>query len=143
MAESDSLTGRMLGRFQVREKVGEGGMGVVYRAEDTRLNREVALKLIHARHVKDEDGRRRFIREAQAASGISHPNVCTIHSIEEEEGQLFLVLEFLEGRTFRDAVSDLRSNWKDLLDALVQGAEGLPEAHPRNAVHRDINTSHF
>jgi len=143
MADSENLTGRMLGRFQVREKVGEGGMGVVYRADDTRLNREVALKLIHPRHVKDEDARRRFIREAQAASGISHPNVCTIHSIEEEDGQLFLVLEFLDGRTLKDALPELRENWKDLLDALVQGAEGLAEAHRRNIVHRDIKSSNF
>src|SRR5437016_6470488 len=117
MADIESLTGKMLGRFQVREKVGEGGMGVVYRAEDTRLNREVALKLIHPRHIKDEEARRRFIREAQSVSTISHPNVCTIHSIEEEGGQLFLVLEFLEGRTLKEALPDLSSSWKDLLDA--------------------------
>jgi serine/threonine protein kinase len=143
MAESDNLTGRTLGRFQVGEKVGEGGMGVVYRAADTRLNREVALKMIHPRHVKDEDARRRFIREAQAASGICHPNVCTIHSIEEEDGQLFLVLEFLEGRTLKEAIPELRENWKGLLDALIQGAEGLAEAHRRNIVHRDIKSSNF
>ncbi len=133
----------MLGHFLVREKVGEGGMGVVYRAEDTRLNREVALKLIHPRHVKDEEARRRFIREAQSASGISHPNVCTIHSIEEAEGQLFLVLEFLEGRTLKEALPELRENWKDLLDALIQGAEGLAEAHRRNVIHRDIKSANF
>jgi eukaryotic-like serine/threonine-protein kinase len=143
MADSDTLTGKMLGRFQVLEKVGEGGMGVVYRAEDTRLNREVALKLIHPKHVQDEDARRRFIREAQAASGISHPNVCTIHSIEEEDGQLFLVLEFLEGQTLKDAMPDLASDWKALLDALIQGAEGLAEAHRRNVVHRDIKSANF
>src|SRR6266536_1837416 len=143
MPDPDNLTGRMLGRFQVREKVGEGGMGVVYRAEDTRLNREVALKLIHPRHIKDEEARRRFIREAQAASGISHPNVCTIHSIEEEDGQLFLVLEYLEGKTLKEALPDLSGDWKDLLDALVQGAEGLAEAHRRNVVHRDIKSSNF
>lgn len=143
MADSDSLSGRMLGRFLVREKVGEGGMGVVYRADDTRLNREVALKLIHPKHIKDDEARRRFIREAQAASGISHPNVCTIHSIEEEDGQLFLVLEFLEGRTLKEALPELRENWKDLLDALVQGAEGLAEAHRRNIVHRDIKSANF
>lgn len=143
MADPDTLTGKTLGRFQVLEKVGEGGMGVVYRAEDTRLNREVALKLIHPKHVKDEDARRRFIREAQAASGISHPNVCTIHSIEEEDGQLFLVLEFLEGRTLKDALPDIGSDWKDLLDALIQGAEGLAEAHRRNVVHRDIKAANF
>ena len=75
MADPEILTGKTLGRFQILDKVGEGGMGVVYRAEDTRLNREVAIKLIHPKHVQDEEARRRFIREAQSASGISHPNV--------------------------------------------------------------------
>jgi serine/threonine protein kinase len=143
MADPETLTGKMLGRFQVLEKVGEGGMGVVYRAEDTRLNREVAIKLIHPKHVQDEEARRRFIREAQSASGISHPNVCTIHSIEEESGQLFLVLEFLEGRTLKDALPDIAGDWKTLLDALIQGAEGLAEAHRRNIVHRDIKSANF
>src|SRR5580658_3997366 len=143
MADTDILTGKMLGRFHVLDKVGEGGMGVVYRAEDTRLNREVAIKLIHPKHVQDEEARRRFIREAQSASGISHPNVCTIHSIEEESGQLFLVLEFLEGRTLKDALPDLGCDWKTLLDALIQGAEGLAEAHRRHVVHRDIKPANF
>jgi serine/threonine protein kinase len=143
MADPETLTGKTLGRFQILEKVGEGGMGVVYRAEDTRLNREVAIKLIHPKHVQDEEARRRFIREAQSASGISHPNVCTIHSIEEESGQLFLVLEFLEGRTLKDALPDIGSDWKTLLDALIQGAEGLAEAHRRNVVHRDIKSANF
>ncbi len=143
MPDADTLTGKMLGRFQVLEKVGEGGMGVVYRAEDTRLNRQVAIKLIHPKHLKDEDARRRFTREAQAASTISHPNVCTIHSIEEEDGQLFLVLEFLEGRTFKEALTDINSDWKTLLDAVIQCAEGLSEAHRRNVVHRDIKSANF
>jgi serine/threonine protein kinase len=143
MADPETLTGKTLGRFQILDKIGEGGMGVVYRAEDTRLNREVAIKLIHPKHLKDEDARRRFIREAQAASGISHPNVCTIHSIEEEDGQLFLVLELLEGRTLKEALPDLGCDWKTLLDALIQGAEGLAEAHRRQVVHRDIKPANF
>lgn len=89
------MVGQTLGHYRIQEKIGEGGMGVVYRAEDTRLNRTVAIKLIHPDLVQDEDMRRRFLREAQAASALQHPNICTIHSIEESEGQLFLVLEFL------------------------------------------------
>jgi tRNA A-37 threonylcarbamoyl transferase component Bud32/TolB-like protein len=138
-----SFTGKMLGRFRVHEKVGEGGMGVVYRAEDTRLNREVALKLIHPNHVQDPEARKRFLREAQAASALTHPNVCTIHSIEEEQGQLFLVLEFLEGRTLKEQAAELRRDVKELLEVLVQGAEGLAEAHRRNVVHRDIKPSNL
>src|SRR5258708_6424500 len=136
MADNDNLSGRMLGHFQVHEKVGEGGMGVVYRADDTKLNRMVALKMIHPRHVKDDEARRRFIREAQSASGISHPNVCTVYSIEDFDGQLFLVLEYLEGRTLRDALAELREDWKQLLDALIQGARTLRSASPQRGASR-------
>ncbi len=139
----DSLTGRTLGRYHVLEKVGEGGMGVVYRAEDTRLNRIVALKLIHPTLLEDQEARQRFLREAQAVSGITHPNVCTIHSIEEEEGQLFLVLEFLEGRPLKEQGVELRSNSKALLDCLIQASEGLAEAGRCQVVHRDIKSSNI
>jgi len=139
----DSLTGRTLGRYHVLEKVGEGGMGVVYRAEDTRLNRIVALKLIHPSLLEDQEARQRFLREAQAVSGITHPNVCTIHSIEEEDGQLFLVLEFLEGRPLKEQGLELRSNSKALLDCLIQAAEGLAEAGRCQVVHRDIKSSNI
>jgi TolB-like protein/tRNA A-37 threonylcarbamoyl transferase component Bud32 len=142
MAEG-SMTGRMLGRYHVLEKVGEGGMGVVYRAEDTRLNRVVALKLIHPTLLEDEEARARFLREAQAVSGITHPNVCTIHSIEEEGGQLFLVLEFLEGRHLKESGAELRQDPKTLLDTLIQSAEGLAEAGRCQVVHRDIKSSNI
>lgn len=143
MASDGPLTGRTLGRYHVLEKVGEGGMGVVYRAEDTRLNRVVALKLIHPSLLEDQEARQRFLREAQAVSGITHPNVCTIHSIEEEEGQLFLVLEFLEGRPLKEQGVELRSNSKALLDCLIQAAEGLAEAGRCQVVHRDIKSSNI
>lgn len=143
MASDGPLTGRTLGRYHVLEKVGEGGMGVVYRAEDTRLNRVVALKLIHPSLLEDQEARQRFLREAQAVSGITHPNVCTIHSIEEEDGQLFLVLEYLEGRPLKEQGVELRSNSKALLDCLIQAAEGLAEAGRCQVVHRDIKSSNI
>lgn len=143
MPEDDSYTGRMLGRYRLLEKVGQGGMGVVYRAEDTRLNREVAIKLIHPNLLQDPDIRRRFLREAQAASAITHANVCIIHSIEEEEGQLFLVLEYLQGATLKEKTPELRGNLKALLDLVIQGAEGLAEAHRLGVVHRDIKSANI
>src|SRR6266850_887076 len=143
MTPRDSLVGQTLGHYRCLEKVGEGGMGIVYRAHDDRLNREVALKLIHPDLLAQEDARARFIREAQAASTLTHPNICTIHSIEEEDGQLFLVLELLEGTTLRQWTGEARRSLKALLDCLIQGAEGLAEAHRRGVVHRDIKSANL
>jgi TolB-like protein len=143
MTVGDPLVGRTLGHYRFLEKVGQGGMGVVYRGLDTRLNREVALKVVHPDLLADPDSRRRFLREAQAASALTHPNVCTIHSIEEEEGQLFLVLEFLEGRSLKEEAFEIGRGIKSLLDCLIQGAEGLAEAHRRGIVHRDIKSSNL
>jgi TolB-like protein/predicted Ser/Thr protein kinase len=143
MAPGDSLVGRTLGHYRFLEKVGQGGMGVVYRGQDTRLNREVALKLVSPDLVTDADSRRRFVREAQAASVLTHPNVCTIHAIEEEEGQLFLVLEYLEGASLKERAAELRGNLKALLEVLSQGAEGLAEAHRHGIVHRDIKSANL
>jgi serine/threonine protein kinase/TolB-like protein len=143
MASGESLTGRTIGHYRFLEQVGRGGMGVVYRGQDTRLNREVALKLVHPDLLADPDSRRRFLGEAQAASALAHPNVCTIHAIEEEEGQLFLVLEYLEGASLKERAPEMRRSLKALLDCLIQGAEGLAEAHRRGIVHRDIKSSNL
>ena len=143
MAQDDPIVGRTLGHYRFLEKVGQGGMGVVYRGQDTSLNREVALKLISPDLVKDPDSRRRFVREAQAASALTHPNVCTIHAIEEEEGQLFLVLEYLEGATLKERGPEIRSSLKSLLECLSQAAEGLAEAHRHGIVHRDIKSANL
>ncbi len=130
------------GRYRIEEKIGEGAMGVVYRAEDTRLNRAVALKMIHPDLVKDPEARQRFVREAQAASALAHPNICTIHSIEESDGQLFLVMEFLRGQTLR-ARADLPHDLQRMLDVAVQIAEGLAEAHQGGILHRDIKSGNI
>src|SRR6266550_1071184 len=115
MTPDESLVGRTLGHYRILEKVGQGGMGVVYRGQDTRLNREVALKLVHPDLLADPDSRRRFLREAQAASALTHPNVCTIHAIEEEEGRLFLVLEYLEGGSLKERAAEVGRSVKGLL----------------------------
>lgn len=136
------MVGQLLGRYRVEEKIGEGGMGVVYRAQDTRLNRTVALKLIHPDLLRDEEARQRFLREAQAASAMEHPNICTIHSIEETDGQLFLVLEYLDGQTLKQ-LHNLHTDARRMLDIAVQVTEGLAEAHRRFIVHRDIKSSNI
>ena len=143
MVPEDSLVGRTLGHYRFLEKVGQGGMGVVYRGQDTRLNRQVALKLVHPDLLADPDSRHRFVREAQAASALTHANVCTIHAIEEEEGQLFLVLEYLEGASLKARAQEIRGSLKSLLECLIQGAEGLAEAHRHGIVHRDIKSANL
>jgi eukaryotic-like serine/threonine-protein kinase len=139
----EPLAGRTLGHYRILEEVGKGGMGVVWRAQDTRLDRIVALKQVHPDLLENADMRRRFLQEARAASAITHPNVCTIHAIEEEEGQLFLVLEFLEGATLKEKGPELARNPKALLDTLIQAAEGLAEAHRRGVVHRDVKSANI
>jgi serine/threonine protein kinase/Tol biopolymer transport system component len=116
--------------------LGEGGMGEVYKAQDTKLDRFVALKFLPSQLTASEEDKARFIQEAKAASAMNHPNVCTIHSIEEYENQLFIVMEFVEGKTLRDKKDSLSE--KQILEIGIQVAEGLAAAHEKGIVHRDI-----
>jgi len=122
--------------YKILEKLGEGGMGEVYKAKDTKLDRFVALKFLPSQLTASEDDKARFIQEAKAASAMNHPNICTIHSIEEYNNQIFISMEYVEGRTLKDKKEHLSE--KQILEVGIQVAEGLAAAHEKGIVHRDI-----
>ncbi|HYM23432.1 MAG TPA: protein kinase, partial [Vicinamibacterales bacterium] len=140
-SSSPTLTGRRLGRYEVLEEISRGGMGVVYRARDVRLNRDVALKVLPPDLVADEGRRARFVQEAQAASALEHPHIAVIHEIDEVDGISFIAMELLRGDkvsalTARGPVSPARA-----LDLAIEIAEGLARAHDKGIVHRDLKPS--
>ena len=132
------MIGRTISHYKVTAKLGEGGMGVVYKAEDTKLERTVALKFLAPHLLEDEEARKRFHREAKAAAGLSHPNICTIHEISEEGGPTFLVMEFIEGESLDRKIERGPLALKEALGFARQVADGLAAAHAKGVVHRDI-----
>ena len=130
------MIGETILHYKILEKLGEGGMGEVYKAQDTKLDRFVALKFLPSQLTASEDDKVRFIQEAKAASAMNHPNVCTIHDIQEHNGQLFIVMEFVDGITLKEKSGSLSEKQK--LEISVQVAEGLAAAHGKGIVHRDI-----
>ncbi len=130
------MIGELILHYKIIEKLGEGGMGEVFKAQDTKLDRFVALKFLPSQMTASEDDKARFIQEAKAASSMNHPNVCTIHDILEHDGQLFIVMEYVEGKTLKDKKDNLSE--KQILEIGIQVAEGLAAAHEKGIVHRDI-----
>ena len=131
------LAGRRLGAYQVQARIGAGGMGVVYRALDTKLNRPVAIKLL-SDDVADAAARRRFQREAQTASSLNHPHIVTVHDVGEVDGRQYLVTEFVDGGTLRDWAHATKRTWRQTIELLIGVADGLAAAHASGIVHRDI-----
>ena len=138
------LTGTTVLHYRILAKIGEGGMGVVYRAEDTRLKRSVALKFLPADLTRDAEAKARFTQEAQAASSLQHPNICTIHDINEtEEGQLFICMDLYEGETLREKIERGPLSLEEGMAVAVQIAQGLARAHEKGIVHRDIKPANI
>ena len=135
----DPIVGRTIAHYEILARVGGGGMGVVYRARDTRLGRTVALKFLPSQWSHDESARHRFVREAQAASATNHPNICTVHDIETaDDGQLFIVMAFYEGQTLKQRLDAGALAIDEALDIASQIADGLARAHAQGVVHRDV-----
>jgi serine/threonine-protein kinase len=130
-------------RYKILGKLGEGGMGVVYKAEDTRLKRTIALKFMPPEMTRDTEAKERFIREAQAAAALSHPHICTIYEVDEEEGQSFISMEYVEGASIRKRLKSGPLNLAEALSIAVQAAQGLEEAHKKGIVHRDIKSANI
>ncbi len=137
------MIGRTIHHYQITEKLGEGGMGVVYRAEDTRLHRTVALKFLHPALLSTPEDQQRLVAEARAAAGLAHPNICTIYEINEIDDKTFIAMQYVEGSTLRDRVLSGRIETADALRYLLQIADGLRQAHEKGIVHRDMKSSNI
>jgi serine/threonine-protein kinase len=132
------MVGQTISHYRIDSKLGEGGMGVVYKAEDSRLGRAVALKFLAPHLTSDEQTRKRFIREARAAASLDHPNIATVFDIDEAEGTVFLAMALVEGRTVKDMITERPLRLRDVVDIASQTAAALQAAHQHGVVHRDV-----
>jgi len=137
------LIGTQIAHYLIEEKIGEGGMGIVYKAEDTKLKRPVALKFLKPEALRNEKEKARFFREAQAAAALDHPNICTIYEIQEIAGQIFIAMAYIEGKNLDEIIEQNPLKLEQALDIAIQVAEGLKEAHEKGIIHRDIKSANI
>ncbi len=137
------MIGQTISHYEIVEKIGEGGMGVVYKAKDTKLDRFVALKFLAPHLLKDEDAHRRFVREAKAAAALDHPNICTVYEIDEADGKTFIAMAFIEGQSLDKVIASGPMKIEDAVEIAGQTARALAVAHEKGVVHRDIKPANI
>ena len=144
-ADREELSSSSLfaGRYKILDKLGQGGMGVVYKAEDTRLKRLVALKFLSSELTRDEDAKKRFMREAQAVAALDHPNICAVHEIDEAEEKTFISMAYVKGHSLKEKISAGALGLEQSIRIALQITSGLKEAHEKNIVHRDIKPANI
>src|ERR1700754_5329081 len=135
--------GTRLNRYEILSKLGEGGMGEVFLAEDTSLRRKIAIKVLPSESTADERAKQRLVREAQAAAALDHPNICAIYEVGESDGNTFICMQFVGGETLQSLIQHKALDLAQVLDISIQVADALADAHARGIIHRDIKPANI